>query len=44
LEISGDQETFKATLSWDSHDLYGKVEASHDIVLTSPKRDKEADR
>jgi len=33
LEISGNQETFVATLTYDSLDLYGKLEATLPIVI-----------
>ncbi|NQU23193.1 MAG: hypothetical protein HQ567_18090 [Candidatus Nealsonbacteria bacterium] len=33
LEISGEKETFTATLTCDTRDLYGKIEASREIVI-----------
>jgi hypothetical protein len=33
LKLSGPKETFTATVSYDTLDLYGKVDASVPIVL-----------
>jgi hypothetical protein len=33
LKINGKQETFVATISYDTLDLYGKVEATLPIVV-----------
>jgi hypothetical protein len=35
LAISADRETFTATLTCDTKDLYGKIETSGKIVLTA---------
>jgi hypothetical protein len=36
LEVSGDKETFTATVTYDTGELYGKVEASWKLVVVSP--------
>ena len=36
LKLAGKSETFTVTVAYDTLDLYGKVEASRKIVLTSP--------
>jgi hypothetical protein len=36
LEISGKSETFTITVNYDTLELYGKVEASRNIVVTRP--------
>ncbi|MHC4177039.1 MAG: hypothetical protein ACYSWU_06015 [Planctomycetota bacterium] len=35
LEASGKKQTFTATVTYDTRDLYGKVEASCELVVTS---------
>ena len=41
LKVSGKQETFTATLTYDTLDLYGKMEAKFDLVVeaTEPAKD-----
>ncbi len=33
IEISGDEETFMATVTYDTEELYGKVEATREIKV-----------
>jgi hypothetical protein len=37
VELAGNSETFTITVSYDTLDLYGKVEASRTITVTRPK-------
>jgi hypothetical protein len=36
LKLAGKTETFTVTVTYETHELYGKVEASRKIVLTEP--------
>jgi hypothetical protein len=35
LQLSAETETFTATLNYDTSELFGKIEASCEIVLAS---------
>ncbi|MHC4402782.1 MAG: hypothetical protein ACYTG0_24225 [Planctomycetota bacterium] len=35
IELAGDRETFTATVTYDTRELYGKVEASWEMVVES---------
>lgn len=36
IEISGDEETFVATVTFDTEELYGKVVATRQIKVRKP--------
>jgi hypothetical protein len=41
LRISGDEETFTATISFDTRELFGKFDATYEIKLNSPQEKKD---
>ena len=41
IEISGDEETFVATVTFDTKELYGKVEATRQIKVKKQAANKE---
>jgi hypothetical protein len=36
LQLSGDEETFKATVTFDTKDLFGKFDGTYEIKLKKP--------
>jgi hypothetical protein len=38
LKLTGGQETFTIKVSYDTLELYGRVEGSRELVITSDKR------
>jgi hypothetical protein len=41
LKLSGNEETLIATVTYDTKDLYGKIEAKREIKLKKPEEEKE---
>jgi hypothetical protein len=44
LKLSGDEETFTATVTFDTKDLFGKFEATGEIKLKKPLEKKDEDQ
>ncbi len=44
LKLSGDEETFTATVTFDMKNLFGKVDATREIRLRNPPETKDADK
>ncbi len=41
LKVTGKQETFVATITYDTLDLYGKMEATLPVVIEAVEQEKE---
>jgi hypothetical protein len=44
LKLSGNEETFTATVSYDTKDLFGKFDATCEIKLKMPEEKKDDDK
>jgi hypothetical protein len=44
LKLTGDEETFTATVTFDTKDLFGKFDATGKIKLKNPQEKKDEDQ
>ncbi len=44
MKLSGDAETFTATVTFDTKDLFGKLDATCEVKLKNPREKKDEDK
>jgi hypothetical protein len=44
MKLSGDEETFTATVTFDTKNLFGKLDAIREIKLKNPHEKKDEDK